>query len=277
MNGIPILINEEKSIFRIKDFLNETDTTFDPQRIKLKTLAKKFLPSISKNLKAKQNYKIFTDMLLTHFTHPRVLVIGGGIPGDGMEPLLNSPVQLVETDVSLGPRTKIVADAHNLPFRENSFDGVVVQAVLEHVINPYQCVAEITRVLKTDGYVYAETPFMQQVHMAPYDFTRFTYLGHRFLFDQYDVLESGSALGPGSALAWSYMYFLMSFTHNKWIKYVLMGWAHLTGFWLKYFDYYLIEKEDALDAASGYYFIFQKRHETLSHNELLKSFKGGSL
>jgi len=58
---------------------------------------------------------------------------------------------------------------------------MLVQAGLEHVRDLWQVVAEIHRVLKDDGLVYAETPFMQQVHEGPYDFTRFTESGHRYL------------------------------------------------------------------------------------------------
>ena len=35
------------------------------------------------------------------------------------------------------------------------------------------------------GIVYAETPFMQQVHEGAYDFTRYTVLGHRYLFKKF--------------------------------------------------------------------------------------------
>ena len=65
--------------------------------------------------------------------------------------------------------------------------------------------------LKGRGVVYAETPFMQQVHMGPYDFTRFTHSGHRRLFRRFEEVESGAVCGPGMALAWAYQYFLLSF------------------------------------------------------------------
>jgi ubiquinone/menaquinone biosynthesis C-methylase UbiE len=55
-----------------------------------------------------------------------------------------------------------VCDAHHLPFQIESFDGVIVQAVLEHVFDPNRYVEEIHRVLKMDAVVYAETPFIQQ-------------------------------------------------------------------------------------------------------------------
>jgi SAM-dependent methyltransferase len=277
IRGIPILIDEEKSLFKIDYFTSNKETTFDSKRLRLKKLAKSILPSISKNLKSKINYIELKNLLLKFNERPKVLVIGGGIEGADFKYFFDESIDLIETDVSFGPRTKIIADAHCLPFKEKIFDCVIVQAVLEHVLDPKACVEEISRVIKDKGYVYAETPFMQQVHMAPYDFTRFTYLGHRNLFSHYAVIKSGSCIGPGSALAWSYLYFLMCFSKNKIIKYTLGAFALLTSFWLKYFDYLLINKDDALDAASAYFFIFQKLKQPISDNDIINDYKGTRL
>jgi hypothetical protein len=138
-------------------------------------------------------------------------------------------------------------------------------------------VDEIHRVLKQNGLVYAETPFMQQVHMGQYDFTRFTHLGHRRLFRRFDEVESGPVVGPGVALAWAYKYFLLSFATSRVARAILKNFAHLTSFYLKYFDHYLIDKPGAFDAASGYYFMGQKSDQTLSDRELTKLYKGAIL
>jgi SAM-dependent methyltransferase len=181
---------------------------------------------------------------------------------------------LVETDISPGPRTVLVCDAHHLPFQNESFDGVIVQAVLEHVFDPNRCVEEIHRVLKMNAVVYAETPFIQQVHEGRYDFTRFTHLGHRRLFRRFTELESGAACGPGMALAWSYQYFLLSFAESRIIRNAFLVFARLTSFYLKYFDYFLIKKRGALDAASSYYFLGEKSDHTLSDEKLLAHYRG---
>ena len=122
-------------------------------------------------------------------------MLGGATLGDGMRALMGDRLEVVESDVYLGPRTEVVLDAHDIPFADSTFDAVVAQAVLEHVVDPYRSVSEIWRVLKPRGIVYAETPFMQQVHGGPYDFTRFTPLGHRRLFRQFEELDSGVILG----------------------------------------------------------------------------------
>ena len=74
-------------------------------------------------------------------------------------------------------------------------------------LEPAAVVAEIYRVLKPGGIVYAETPFMQQVHEGAWDFARFTELGHRWLWRQFDEIDRGVIGGPGLSLYWSARYF----------------------------------------------------------------------
>jgi SAM-dependent methyltransferase/uncharacterized protein YbaR (Trm112 family) len=271
VDGVPILINESASVFTINDFILGHNTPLNPQRSQFSG----FIPQLGTNIKTQRNYQSLSDLLLSKSSFPRVLVIGGSILGKGMQPLVqNRSLELIETDVSLGTRTQLVCDAHDIPFDDKSFDGVIAQAVLEHVVDPYRCVEEIHRVLKENGLVYAETPFMQQVHLGRYDFTRFTHLGHRRLFRKFDELESGTVGGPGTALAWAYQYFLLSFTNTRLLRKLLKGFARLTSFYLKYFDYYFDDKAAALDAASGFYFLGQKSDSCLSDRELITLYKG---
>ncbi|OGU32229.1 MAG: methyltransferase type 11 [Ignavibacteria bacterium GWA2_35_9] len=278
INNIPVLINEENSVFRISDFTEMRETYFKTTIVNKNPIKKAivaFIPSIGKNIKAQENYSNFARKLLSYSSNPKVLILGGSIIGEGMEPLIENPsIILYESDISFGPRTQFILDSHNIPFTNEYFDGVVVQAVLEHVLDPFRCVQEIYRVLKKDGLVYAETPFMQQVHGGRYDFHRFTHLGHRRLFRNFSEIESGAVCGPGMALAWSYKYFIKSFFSSKKTRIPLYPIIHLTSFFLKYFDYYLINKPGTLDAASAYYFCGQKSDFPLEDSELLKLYKG---
>ena len=276
IDNIPILINEDASIFLIDDFLNLHNTFFDlSPKNPVKEFIKRFIPHIHINIKAAKNYENFVQILLSQSNHPKVLVLGGSILGEGVEVVLKYPeIILVESDVSFGERTDIIMDAHNIPFQNESFDGVIVQAVLEHVVDPNTCVEEIHRVLKKDGLVYAETPFIQQVHGGCYDFTRFTHLGHRRLFRKFEEIDSGAVCGPGMALAWSYGYFLWSFTTSKNVRLLIDIVVRFTSFFLKYFDYLLIDKPGTLDAASAYYFLGRRSESILSDRELIKLYKG---
>ena len=276
IDDVPILINEDNSIFSINDFVVGRPTTIVSRRSgSLANLRSRLIPKIGKNIKAEKNYKNFLEVLIDKPPNRNVLIIGGEASGSGMESLINSnEVELTETDVSFGSRTMMVCDGHDIPFSNNIFDGVIVQAVLEHVVDPYRCVEEIHRVLKTDGIVYSETPFMQQVHMGRYDFTRFTHLGHRRLFRKFEEIDSGAVCGPGMALAWSYQYFLLSFAKSKIMRKLIIYFTNYTSFFLKYFDYYLIDKDGAYDSASGYYFFGKKSDSILSDKELIKSYRG---
>lgn len=272
INNIPILINDDKSLFSKKSFKENQDTTFKLSKSRKSKIFKKLIPSIGKNIRAKKNYNKLINLLPKN---AKILIIGGSIKGDGIECIYqNNTFEIIESDVSFGPYTKIIFDAHDIPFMENTFDCVIVQAVLEHVIDPKRCVSEIHRVLKSRGVVYAETPFIQQVHMRQYDFSRFTYLGHQRLFRNFNEIDSGPCCGPGMALAWSYRHFLKSFTENKLIIKLLLVFGNFTSFYLKYFDYYLIKKPGSYDSASGFFFIGEKSNTALDDKALLKQYKG---
>jgi uncharacterized protein YbaR (Trm112 family) len=272
LDGIPVLINEKNSIFTIADFQARSLTTFPP-RSKLKQFLGRILPNIHHGPNTKANFAKFASLLPRE--KPKVLVVGGGEVGAGLDTLLALPdIEFVETDVAFGPRTAMICDGHDLPFGDCSFEGVIAQATLEHVLDPYRCVDELHRVLKPEGVVYAETPFMQQVHMGRYDFTRFTYLGHRRLFRRFAETDSGSCAGPGTVLHWSLRYLMLSFVKSKGAVSLVKGLSRCTLFWLKYLDYLVLNKPGTLDGASGFYFLGRKSDTVLPDRELIGLYKG---
>ncbi|MBI3668695.1 MAG: class I SAM-dependent methyltransferase [Acidobacteria bacterium] len=273
IGGIPILINEHTSMFRIASYRQQASPAA-LRYLALKTLAKKLLPGLGGNLAARRNFRRFGALLLIANPRPNVLVVGGAQVGAGMaEFLRDSRIEFVETDICFGPRTRLVCDARDLPFADNSFDGVVIQAVLEYVADPERCVEEIYRVLKSEGIVYSEAPFMQQVH-ARSDFTRFTALGHRRLYRRFAEISSGVTGGPGMALAWSLRHFLLSFVDSRWARDSVKVLTSCLFFWLKYFDLFLAHTRSGRDAACGTYFLGRKSPQTLADRELLGLYQG---
>jgi SAM-dependent methyltransferase len=203
--------------------------------------------------------------------NPRILVVGGGTVGDGLERLYaDRGVDLISFDVYASPVTQFIGDGHAIPLADGSVDGVIVQAVLEHVLEPTVVAGEIHRVLRTGGIVYADTPFLQQVHEGAYDFTRFTDSGHRYLFRSFERIDSGSVAGAGTALRWSVDYFVRALTRSVPLGRVVS----LCFFWLSHLDRFLDPKH-SLDAASSVFFLGRKTEEPMSGADIIGYYQGG--
>jgi uncharacterized protein YbaR (Trm112 family) len=272
INGIPVLINEKNSIFSIADFRAQRPTTFAP-RSKLRRCLDRLLPTVHHGPKTRANFQRFANLLPEG--KPKVLVVGAGDVGNGLDAILALPrIDFVETDVAFGSRTALICDGHDLPFADCSFDGAIIQATLEHVLDPYRCVEELHRVLKSEAVIYAETPFMQQVHMGRYDFTRFTHLGHRRLFRRFSELDSGPCAGAGTVLHWSLRYLMLSFVKSNAGVSLVKGLSRCTLFWLKYLDYLVLDRPGTLDGASAFYFLGRKSDTVLPDRELIALYKG---
>lgn len=277
INGTPILINENNSVFFISDFLNRKITTMDLRDHKEKTssfylhLKKIVLDSMPSKSRSIGNFTVqkALDRVEAAINDPRVLVLGAG----DIRYRVNSTLSIVYTDVALAHDTHLIADAHDIPFADGTFDAVIAVAVLEHVVDPYRCVEEVQRVLRPDGFVFAITPFMQQVHMGAYDFTRFTALGHRRLFRYFESIEEGIANGPGMALAWSIDYYVSLFSYNRQIKYVLQFISRLICRPLLWFDHLFRSKARSYDCASAFYFFGRLGKSPISDRDILKQYR----
>ncbi len=275
VKGIPILVDDSRSIFSTESFLCETPHFFQPVG-PFRRLLSDWLPSLSHNIAARNMLGRMRDCLLTQSPHPKVLVVGGGEVGAGVDALVDDPaITVVHSDVSVRDHVDCICDGHDLPFQDGAFDGVVVQAVLEHVLDPVRCVEEIHRVLRDDGVVYSDTPFICQIHGREFEFTRYTRLGHRRLFRRFEEISSGISSGPGTALGWTLRYFFLSFLTRPLLRTVAGGLSRLAFFWLKYLDYILADKPAAMDTAFAFYFLGRKSREVLSDEDLLASYCGG--
>lgn len=183
--------------------------------------------------------------------------------------------EVVFTDVVVSPLASIVCDGHELPFKSDSVDTVIVTAVLEHVLSPERVVSEICRVLRPAGLVVAATPFIAQVHMGAYDFQRFTDLGHRWLFRKFHEIERGVTSAAGTALLWSIEYFVRAFFRSRVLANALAGVVRISLFWLKYFDAVLYQKPGAYDSGAGYYFVgANAKRDVITARELIAEYRG---
>lgn len=263
VRGQPVLVDFENSILD-RDYL--LASTGDSP---IKRRRRSFFRGVFFNGSNKVAPRIAAKFVEALPQDARVLVVGGGTVGEGADLLYETFPRVVGTDIYASEHTSVIADGHKLPFIDGSFDAVWIQAVLEHVLDPAQVVAEIWRVLRPGGLVFADTPFMQQVHEGAYDFTRFTLSGHRWLFRKFDLIEAGSSGGVGVALIWSIRYFAYTITRSG-----KMGrLASTLVFWLRFFEG---KGRMATDAASGVYFYGSKSNYELRPKEIVSFYNSMS-
>ncbi|MEV0219651.1 class I SAM-dependent methyltransferase [Streptomyces sp. NPDC050704] len=204
---------------------------------------------------------------------PTLLVVGGATVGNGVNAAYHDPrVQVIGFDIVGSPVTQFIADAHQIPLPSASVDAVLVQAVLEHVLDPHLVVAEIHRVLKGGGLVYAETPFLQQVHAGAHDFTRFTASGHRYLFRRFEELAAGPVAGPGTQLLWSVDHLVRGLTRSALAGRAVRGLM----FWLRALDR-LVPPEYATDDASALFFLGRRSDRELTAQEIVAYYRGAQV
>jgi len=84
-------------------------------------------------------------------------------------------------DARPGPGVDRVEDIHHLSFAERSVGTLLILETLEHVENPLQAMAEVSRVLKPAGLVVISSAMDFPVHEYPVDYWRFTPQGFELL------------------------------------------------------------------------------------------------
>jgi SAM-dependent methyltransferase len=236
---------------------------------------RRWLPGISTNLAQVRSFRQFSRQ----FSGPGkacVLVVGSGLQVHDLIGQLapGANVELVCTDIDSRALVDCYCDAHELPFVDGCFDGVIVTAVLEHVCDPYRVAIEIGRVTKLGGLLYSEIPFLQQVHEGAYDFTRFTLQGHRRLFRRYEKIAMGLVAGPGTVLGWAMEGFFLSLLPGRFLRTPVKLLVRLGFFWLKYFDYFMQNRLEAMDGASCTYFMGRKSSKEISDQEIIADYVG---
>lgn len=147
----------------------------------------------------------------------------------------------VNIDLNTFRGVHAVADAHSLPFRDESFDTCMLSAVLQYCADPGTVVREASRVLKPGGFLVIDAPFMQ-----PYcpedvatDYWRFTEPGLRRLIPASClVLLVKVSIGGGSAMAYTAQTWADSIQHRggRGLARLCYSWAAWPLSWLSRAD-----------------------------------------
>ena len=267
VDGQCVLVDFDESVLEREEFKKRRGASVikrDPGNRSLRSRIRAML--LGTNPVASNFSSRIKDDLLAASPQPTLLVIGGGAIGSGAAALYNQgSFRVIGLDIYPSDYTTFVADAHRLPLATGSVDAVWIQAVLEHVIDPQTVVGEIHRVLKPEGLVFADTPFMQQVHEGAYDFTRFTLNGHRWLFKRFALIDAGYVGGPGTVLRWSVAYlFRAIFRSNR------VGNAFKALFFLlRYLDGFAAGRYSA-DAACGVFFYGRRSDHNIGPKDVIR-------
>ncbi len=167
---------------------------------------------------------------------------------------------IINIDVFSLDEVDIVADAAKLPIADESVDFIITIAMLEHVIDPYQVVQEMHRILKPHGEIFTYIPFIQPYHAAPYDYSRWNHQGIRRLFADFADHRIFIGSGPTSGMLYileEWLSILLSFgikpLHDCWFLLLM-----LLLFPIKYLDLILNKFEFAANAASGFGIVARK-------------------
>src|SRR5229473_699802 len=275
IRGVPILIDDEASVFARGDYsgggyLGAAYGTDRDRTSGLRRAYRRVMHRMSEGtVRVSPPISEFIQHVCKEALPGPILVIGAG----DME---FEDARFVYTDVSFGRHVTVICDAHQLPYANGAFAGAVMVAVLEHVADPVRCVSEIHRVLADGGLVYADTPFLQPVHMGAYDFTRFTYLGHRRLFRWFDDIDSGVSIGPSAALGHSIAYTLRCFGSSKRLRQVIGGLGVILAFLIRQLDRIVGSTQAAYDAAGGVYFLGRRRNDPIPDRAIIRLYRGSN-
>lgn len=231
--GVPILLHSD-SVFDADEIADRGRGTYFSNMVRespLKRRLRRRLPSLTKDRTATR----VDAAIRARGAGCTGLVVGAGEPRRAMTNRVPE-VRWLTTDVDLAFTPGAVADVTRLPFDDGTFDVVIAEMVLEHVIDLKQAAQELQRVCATGGLVIATVPFCFPWHGVPFDFFRCSPTGLRALFDEttYDYL--GSCQGSGSATAYAASSLIVNLSSRRHVRWGLLALSRLLLFPLKHLD-----------------------------------------
>lgn len=170
---------------------------------------------------------------------------------------------VMNLDIVSTPTVDVCASVDQLPFRDEVFDLVLSQEVLEHVPNPFRGISEMKRVLRRGGILYCQVPFTIGYHPGPTDFWRFTIQGIRELVQRegLEVQQLDIAVGPGTGFYRIAVEFIATGASRLWpsLYFPFKALMALFLYPFKWYDSFLIKAPQKDRIAGGYFVICRRR------------------
>lgn len=254
-NNIPLLLSKDSDFFlrasKVSSFGKSMKEEYEISR---KAKMKQFIKTITNTpdlLLRMFDSDIYLDKLTDNENPGKFVVSVGGGP-------VRKRATVINLNIDMYPNVDIIGDAHNLPFKNNSVDGILIYAVFEHLERPDLAVAEIYRVLKKGGLVFAETPFLQHYHGYPFHFQNYTITGHEYLFRKFTVLKSGPIGGPFGTIATLLLNLPEDLITNKYLRKIIL---YILGVFLlpiRALDIFFKNNRNTFKLTSGTYIFARK-------------------
>ncbi len=190
---------------------------------------------------------------------PQMKILNLGSGAGLFDKYLGSHLNLINLDVL--PTTKhldTMADAHRLPFADESLDAIYSNAVLEHVQRPWLVAEEIYRVLRPGGKIFINVPFLNIIHDV-HDYFRFTDKGLEILFSRFEKIDGGASAGPSSFLGPFFIEYILCFVPGRYLKTLLRSPLSLLAWPMKYLDIPIRRSADLRLTADAFYFVGVKK------------------
>lgn len=233
----PVLFVKTNGLFNAEQIASHQATTQNEQfhdTRNLKNRIRKSLPMLALDTRQAERYMELNAMLPSG---SKVLIIGTGSKYTYYQSIFKDHL-VINADVHHQFKVDVIFDAHQIPFKDETFDLVLSSQVLEHTMRPWIVAKEITRVTKTGGIIHTEVPFCFPYHGQPYDFFRFSPGGLRVIFDQCSLVKSEVINGDGSASAYMLSEsFINKFRReNRYMRMIALFLSRMMFFWFKYFE-----------------------------------------
>lgn len=156
-----------------------------------------FLAAIRANVSA------FLHRCGQSYSRPGLLLDVAPQDHDGASPYFPGTVRIETLDIDRSANCTYTADLcqnNDGSIPSGRFDFVVCTEVLEHVLQPFDAVAEVWRLLAPGGLLFATTPYNFRIHGPLPDCWRFTEHGLRALLKNFEVVELQALETPGRDL-----------------------------------------------------------------------------
>lgn len=249
---VPLLLVDEKMADEYVKSSQSMVDSYQPETLALeRTLMARLKAFLTQDYRTRDSKKAFQDVFDGQPPSALCVSIGGG-------PRRPHPC-LVNLNIGPFPGVEVVADAHLLPYADNSVDAINCEAVLEHLPEPKIAVAEMYRVLKPGGRVFAATPFLQHYHGFPHHYQNFTLTGHKHLFQSagFSVVDAGACVGPVYMLVGMVSNFIHEYAPGP-LKWPLQKTWGVLGIFIRPLDRLLNQKSNSYIMASTTYLVGEK-------------------